>query len=313
MSIKKVSCFNCKRDAFYFRKYSGEYLCKECFKKSIITKTRRTISKYKMIRYGDRVGVAVSGGKDSLSLLQVLSKLAKEHSNELYAITVDEGIANYREESISFVKEFTDNLRVPLKIVSYEDLYGFSLDEAMKERKIKLTSCTFCGVLRRRALDLAAKELKVNVLCTAHNLDDIIQSFMINLLVGEMDRIKWVDPRLEPKSEFAIRRVKPFMELYEEEISLYAYLNNIPFQSIPCPYSGEGIRGEIRRFLNSLEAKHAGAKYGILKTALKMAQNLNVEGRKQIKFCVLCGNLSSSSICQVCKMLGLVNLSPILP
>jgi len=259
-----------------------------------------------MIKYGDKVGVAVSGGKDSLSLLHILNILSKKHNNKLYAISVDEGIKNYRDEAINYVKDFTSKLGIPLKIVSYKELYGFSLDEFMKRRNFEITSCTFCGILRRRALDLAAKEINLDVIATAHNLDDTVQTFFMNLLTGEMDRIKWIDPRLEPKSEFAVRRVKPFMEIYEEEIALYAYLNNIPFQSISCPYSGESIRSEIRKILNSLEAKHPGSKYSLLNTALKIAQNLNIEGKKELKLCEICGNPSSSKICQACKMLSLV-------
>ncbi|MGH9954133.1 MAG: TIGR00269 family protein, partial [Nitrososphaeraceae archaeon] len=95
-------CTKCqKAESIYFRAYSGEYLCKKCFLRSIESKAARTISKYSMIEYGDKVAVGVSGGKDSLSLLYVLKMLFDQHSNngnELVAVTIDEGIKGYRDE-----------------------------------------------------------------------------------------------------------------------------------------------------------------------------------------------------------------------
>src|ERR671939_27057 len=97
-------CSKCqKTDSVYYRAYSGEYLCKKCFLRSIEDKAARTISKYSMIDYGDRVAVGVSGGKDSLSLLYVLKMLFDKHlnnGNELVAVTIDEGIEGYRDESL---------------------------------------------------------------------------------------------------------------------------------------------------------------------------------------------------------------------
>ncbi len=107
-----MKCSYCENKVVYSRKYSGENLCSDCFSKSIVRKTAKTISKYKMIRGGDMVGVAVSGGKDSLSLLHALKQISLNHNFTLRAITVDEGIPGYRDEALDIVHSFCNKLGV---------------------------------------------------------------------------------------------------------------------------------------------------------------------------------------------------------
>ena len=92
--MKVNLCLKCQEKAVYHRKYSGEKLCSNCFNNSLIEKTRKTISKYKMINYGDKVAIGVSGGKDSLALLDILIKIKENKDFEFIAITIDEGTAN---------------------------------------------------------------------------------------------------------------------------------------------------------------------------------------------------------------------------
>ena len=263
-----------------------------------------------MLRFQDKVGVAVSGGKDSTSLLYVLSEIMKGHGSELYALTVDEGIQGYREEAVDNAKALAKKLNVPVLVVSYEELFGFSLDEALEERKAKkakTTSCAVCGPLRRRSIDLAADKLGVNVVATAHNLDDILQTFYINLYSGDLERIKWLDPEAPHNNEFKQRRIKPMMEIYEQELAFFAYLNELPFQSESCPYMNEGIRTEIRLHLNELESKHPGIKYSTMKTLLALAKNMQVGSSKKVMRCEKCGSVSTGAVCSVCRTLELVS------
>jgi cytoplasmic tRNA 2-thiolation protein 1 len=308
------SC-RCGGKTVYFREYNGESLCRKCFNDSILEKTKKTISKYDMLHFGDKVGVAVSGGKDSTSLLYVLSEITKGHGTKLYALTVDEGIEGYREEAVRNAEKLAENLSIPILVSSYKELFGLTLDEALRDRavnRISATSCAVCGPLRRRSIDLAAEKLGVNIVATAHNLDDVLQTFYINLYSGELERIKWLDPRFKASvanQEFKLRRIKPMMEIYEQELAFFAYQNNLPFQSESCPYMNEGIRNDIRLHLNELERKHPGMKYSALKTALGIASNivLEPERSRKIMHCENCGSLSSGPICSVCQTLKLVN------
>src|SRR5579863_7181608 len=227
-------CSRCGGPPFFTRKYSGETLCAKCFRESIVEKTRQTTSRYHMLSRGEKVAVAVSGGKDSLYLLRVLSELNVESRNELFAISVDEGVAGYREEALANTKSLCSDMGLQHTVVSYKDLFGFTLDQALDwkdEREV--SSCSFCGVFRRRAIDEAAAKVGASVVATAHNLDDYVQTFMMNLMHGDVSRLAWLDPNYRDSS-FPVRRVKPFMEIYEEEIALFAYQSAIPFQSVSC-------------------------------------------------------------------------------
>ncbi len=313
MAKPKPQC-RCGGKTVYFRAYNGESLCQTCFNESIFEKVKKTISKYGMLKYGDRVGMALSGGKDSTSLLHIMSKIVKGHASELLAITIDEGISGYREESIKNAEKITTELSIPLFVKSYSDLFGISLDEAMEvrsEKSLKITSCGVCGPLRRRAIDKVAEEAGVNVVATAHNLDDILQTFYINLYSGDVERIAWLDPEFRPiLNHFAARRIKPVMEVYEQELAFFAYLNDLPFQSESCPYMNEGIRTEIRLHLNELERKHPGIKYSTFRTVMAIAKGVDgAEGSsgKGASRCDKCGAVSSGSICSVCQTLSLIN------
>ncbi|MGA1974167.1 MAG: TIGR00269 family protein [Conexivisphaerales archaeon] len=299
------TCDTCGKGVFYRRAYSGESLCKSCFADSIEDKAKKTIAKYGMFRHADFIGVAVSGGKDSLSLFRVLSRIVAGHGSRLVALTIDEGIEGYRAESLSYVKEVAEQLGVPHLLYSYKELFGFTLDEALKDRRTKLSSCAICGTLRRRAIDVAATKAGVTVLATGHNLDDMVQTFIINLLNGDLKRIAWLNASRDSENGFRVRRVHPFLEIYEKEIALYAFGNGIPLQTILCPYRDEGIRSSVRACLNEMEEKHAGMKYTLLKSALELSEKAIVE-EPHLANCSKCGFPSTSDPCSVCSLLDAV-------
>ncbi len=295
-----MKCDRCVNEAVYSRKYSGENLCSSCYSNSILRKTAKTISKYNMIRNDELVCVAVSGGKDSLALLQILSKMSETHNFRIQPITIDEGIPDYRNEALKIVRKFCTKLNLEHQVYSYKELFGLTLDEALQRREgQKITSCSICGTLRRRAIDHAAKDIGADVIATAHNLDDMLQTFLINMLSGETDKISWMDP---DSSNKVLHKIKPFCEIYESEIVFYAFLNDIPFQSEPCPHMNEGVRTEIREFLNSLENKHSGIKNNLYKTVLKISKMVKVSNNKQKLICLNCGCECSGKICSVCNI-----------
>ncbi|HXV38347.1 MAG TPA: TIGR00269 family protein [Nitrosopumilaceae archaeon] len=298
-----MNCNRCGNIAVYSRKYSGESLCSLCFSDSIVKKTAKTISKYNMIQEGDVVGVAVSGGKDSLSLLHVLKKMSQSHNFKLIAITVDEGIPNYRDEALEIVRNFCNIHGVEHRSYAYKELFDLTLEESLDLRENeKTTSCSICGILRRRAIDFGAKDLDVDVIATGHNLDDVLQTFIINVLSGDTNKIGWMEPITSNK----IRKIKPFCEIYENEIVFYSFTNQIPFQSEQCPHMNEGIRTEIREFLNSLENHHSGIKNSMYGSVMRLVPIVKNANYKQRRVCQKCGNQCTGEVCSVCTML--VNL-----
>ena len=305
-------CTKCqKEESVYHRVHSGEYLCKKCFLHSIESKVAKTISKYSMIGYGDKVAVGISGGKDSLSLLYVLKMLFDQHpnnANELVAITIDEGIKGYRDESLQIVKDFCTHLRVESKILSYQSLFGIDMDQAMIQRSSqKISSCSICGTFRRRAIDIAAETVQADIVATAHNMDDQLQTFMINLLAGDVERIGWIYPEPVQYTQTGMKKVKPFVEIYEYEIAFYALQRGIPFQSEECPYMHESIRTDLREFFNKLERDHPGIKYNAYRSMTKVSKVVRASiPPSQTNNCSRCGSVSTGNICSVCRMLNVL-------
>ncbi len=305
-------CSKChKAESVFHRAYSGEYLCKKCFVRSIEDKTAKTISKFSMIQHGDKVAVGVSGGKDSLSLLYVLKKLFDDHdnNNELVAVTIDEGIKGYRDESLQIVKDFCCQLDIKSKVLSYKSLFGVDMDEAMILRPSeKMSSCSICGTFRRRAIDIAAENVNADVVATAHNMDDQLQTFMINLLAGDVERIGWIYP--EPvQYASGMKKIKPFIEIYEYEIAFYALQREIPFQSEECPYMNESIRTDLREFFNTLEKEHPGIKYNSYNSMMKVSKVLRNAPQNEGKRCSVCGRDSTGDRCSVCKTISVLSAS----
>ena len=306
------TCTICKsRNAIYTRRYSGESLCSRCFCLSIESKVKATIARHDMLRYDDKIAIGVSGGKDSMALLYILTKLEKSFPKaKLVAITVDEGIRGYRDEALKVTEKSCRRLGVEWIVTSFKQSFGYTLDEIVgilseREKRGKgLTPCAYCGVLRRRALNSTVRSLGATKLATAHNLDDETQTILLNILHGDPLRLAKVRPvSIQANSSF-VCRIKPFCEVPERETTFYAYLRGIEFQNIPCPYSTAALRNDIRTMLNRMEEKHSGLKYTVYRSAEKLRSPIeNVMKMERLRNCTTCGEPTIQETCQPCKML----------
>ena len=310
MNTKGV-CTVCRsREAFFFRSYSGERLCRGCFCRSIEDKARATIAEYEMLKFDDRIAVAVSGGKDSLSLLHILTRLERNHPrSSLVAVTVDEGIRGYRDEALKIAVETCRKLKTEHFTVSFKELFGFTLDEIVKRQKQgasrSITPCGYCGVLRRKALNLAARKADADKLATAHTLDDETQTILLNMFHGDVWRLAKEKPVTDEVHPKLVRRIKPFCEIPERETALYAYVRKINFQSRPCPYASEALRNDVRTMLNRIEEKHPGTKFTIFNSMEKLRPAIEESARKEgLAECEKCGEPTTERVCRTCQMLS---------
>ena len=270
------------------------------------SRVRGTISKYQMLEPKDKIMVAVSGGKDSVTLLHILTKIESAFPEaELNVITVDEGIKGYRDEALKVATTNCQELDVKQVIVSFKKMYGYKLDEIVNMARGKeLAPCSYCGALRRRALNIAAREAGANKLATAHNLDDEVQTIILNILHGDAPRIARVKPTLDVVHPGLIPRVKPLCQVPEREVALYAYLKKIEFQNVPCPYAGTALRSDVRTMLNRMEEKHPGTKFTIFRSMERIRPALEALAQEtEIRECKLCGEPAAEEICKPCKLL----------
>jgi uncharacterized protein (TIGR00269 family) len=311
MATGSTACSICQRDAVYRRMYSGERLCRKCFTASVQRRVQRTITRQKMFAPDDRIGVAYSGGKDSASLLHILAKLeARFPASELLAITIDEGIEGYREEALQLARETCTELGVEHHTYSFKDLYSQSLDAIVEHAKGKtrLSPCSLCGVLRRRALNTAARALHVTKLTTAHNLDDEAQSLVMNVLRGDVHRLTRYGS--VHSDGLFIPRVKPLRTVPEREVALYAFLTKIRVQVEPCPYRASSMRSVVRNFLNTMEDQHPGMKFTILRSLERLSGTPETSPIAcRLRRCSICDEPTSRDVCRSCQILRELGLT----
>jgi uncharacterized protein (TIGR00269 family) len=258
-----------------------------------------------MLRPHDHIALALSGGKDSTALLHVLYSIERQYPNaQLSAIFIDEGIHQYRQEAIRLAQLSCERFNVPLHRFSFLQLFDISIDQLAErpqaQRQISL--CSFCGILRRKALNLAAKRINASKLILAHNLDDEIQSMFLSILRGDLKSLSAIRPVLEKIPGF-VQKVKPFSEILEREIALYAHFNDLSFQTLPCPYQSSSMRNNIREFLNQLEYNHPGIKYSTYRNFMKLISNQPKPSLNTLANCNVCGEPTTNLTCRACTLL----------
>lgn len=304
-----VNCSFCERKAVYVNHLNGRAYCKLHFTSYFERKVRRTIRKHRMLGEKEHIVVGVSGGKDSMSLLHILRKLSRKNKNwRLTALLVDEGIKGYRENTIPALKIYAERNMVEYKIVSFKDYLGLTLDEIVstgREKGLPYLPCSYCGVFRRYVLNKAARELGGTVLATAHNLDDIVQTYLMNVINNSWDKIARLKPVADKGGhEGFVPRIKPFYEVLEKESAIYALVNGLVEPGYhQCPYAEYNIRFTIRKILNDLEEKYPGTKYGLLRSLEKiisLIENAQKTHVKSFGTCKICGEPSSHPICKAC-------------
>jgi cytoplasmic tRNA 2-thiolation protein 1 len=192
------------------RPKTGKLICKECFFNVFEEEIHQTIITNNLFKPGERVAIAASGGKDSTVLAHVMTLLNEryQYGLDLLLLSIDEGITGYRDDSLETVKRNQQQYNIPLKILSYKELYNWTMDDIVKEIGLK-NNCTFCGVFRRQALDRGAAMMKVDKLVTGHNADDIAETVIMNLLRGDVSRLKRCTA-IVTGHEGLLPRAKPF-------------------------------------------------------------------------------------------------------
>ncbi|NYT02235.1 MAG: TIGR00269 family protein [Methanosarcinales archaeon] len=296
-----IPCDKCRAPAVIYQKYSGMHLCSAHFDQDLVRKVRETLRRYRIFGKGGLVAVAVSGGKDSSALLYILKNLfSKRRDIELVALLVDEGIAGYREETLRAAREVAERLEVPHRTLSFQESLGITTDQVAALDTAQ-APCTYCGVFRKSILNRAAREMGALALATGHNLDDEVQTAMLNYLRGDVLRLFRLQPRRP--LEGMVPRIKPLRRVPEREVALFAITHGLfPGRSGSCPNVPRAMRLEVKQMINDMEARHPGTKYAIMK-GFEQIMELRPESSFQATLCQRCGEPTGNEICQSCRLL----------
>ena len=300
-----MKCSKCgSSKVIYKQEQSGQIFCKECFIESIEKKVIKTVRKEKLLDKGDKVLVALSGGKDSVTTLEILNSFREMNVIDICAVTVDEGIANYRQDGIDIAKRHAERLGIEHKVVSLKEDYGITLDEIMQRLNHK-GSCTYCGVFRRTIINKAAREMGATKIATGHNLDDEVQAIMMNYLEGNTGNLTKLGAKTESEAEEFTVKIKPLREIPEREIGIYVVAKELEVHFDSCPYAMQSFRGEVSELINQLAEKHPTIKYSTLRGYEKIKAVIKDEMQKEYAHgrCRRCGEPSSNELCKACSFL----------
>jgi len=301
-----VKCKLCAKNAVLKRPKTGDKMCRECFYKLFEEEIHKTIVENNLFSPGDTVAIGASGGKDSTVLAYIMKTLNDRYNYglNLVLLSIDEGITGYRDDSLETVKRNQIQYDMPLKILSYEELYGWTMDSIVKHVGRK-NNCTFCGVFRRQALDRGAMLVEANKIVTGHNADDIAETVLMNVLRGDIARLQRCTSIITG-SDGGLPRCKPFKYTYEKEIVMYAYFKKLDYFSTECIYSPNAYRGYARAFLKDLEAIRSSCIIDIIHSGESMSVKKDIKMPTQ-GVCTKCGYISSQAICKACVMLEGLN------
>jgi uncharacterized protein (TIGR00269 family) len=259
----------------------------------------------------EKILVAVSGGKDSLSLWDILIRLGYMVDGIYIGLGIDEGIG-YSDTSLRLCREFAEKNQQKLIVVDVKGERGQSIPQlASNGSRGRMKPCSVCGVVKRHEMNRIAFEHGYAVLATGHNLDDEAATLFGNTLSWSKDLLLRQKPVL-PEQNGLARKVKPLCRFYEKEMTAYAMLRGIEYIYEECPFSVGSTSIYYKELLNQLENERPGAKLAFyVKFLSARASGLfkeddyqpieDVEG--QVGVCSTCGQpTTNSGMCAFCKI-----------
>ncbi len=299
-----MKCRRCKAPAVIDVRRHNAAFCRACFLHHCREQVRRAIDDFEMVRPGERVLVAVSGGKDSLGLWHLLLALGHD-ADGLY---LGLGIGGYSDTSAQYAHDFADRHGLRLLHVDLPAEYGFDVPEG--SRAARRAPCSACGLSKRHLFNSVALEHGYDVVATGHNLDDEAAVLFGNVLRWETGYLGRQHPVL-PATDGFVRKVKPLVRLGERELAAYCVLAGIDYIVEECPMAAGNRHLGYKEALNAIEERSPGAKaaflFGFLERAHERFAGDAREERAALQPCIRCGaptpaHEQQDVLCAFCRL-----------
>jgi len=262
----------------------------------------KAIHDHQMLNKNDRILVAVSGGKDSLAVWDMLIDLGYQADGLYVAL----GIGEYSEESRGYTERFADERGLKLTVVSLRDDYGYDIPTA--SRATGRVPCSACGMSKRHLFDKAAIDGGYDVVVTGHNLDDEAAVLFGNALRWDVEYLARQLPVLPSRHGFP-KKVKPLIRLSEREMAAWCVVRGIDYIVDECPIAAGNKHIGFKEALNALEEKSPGTKasyyLGFLDRMAPVLAGIAATGADSVTPCIRCGAPTGGeegSLCAFCRL-----------
>jgi len=301
-----VKCRTCGEKAAINMRQHKLALCREHFLEWLPGQVQKAIEHYRMFEHGERVLVAVSGGKDSLSLWDMLWRLGYA-TEGLYIGLGIQGEADYSRTSRDLSQKFADERSLKLTVVDVRDLYGASIPEAaIISNRGHGKPCSVCGLVKRHVMNRVARDGGFQVLVTGHNLDDEAAVLMQNTLHWAAGYLVRQAPVLPSTHPGLARKAKPFCRIYERETAAYALLRGIEYIYEECPFAEGSTTLYNKDILNTMEGERPGAKLQFYLSFLQAKEQglfAPQPPASELNTCPTCGQPTSApGACTFCRL-----------
>jgi uncharacterized protein (TIGR00269 family) len=281
--------------------YARMSLCDECFVKFVERKVERTLKEYNMVEQGDKLLVALSGGKDSSALLHIIKGLAPDV--KLTCLHIDLGVKGFSEQCKLKAEELAGQEGVELEVVELKDFLGYTMSELASWRR---KACSPCGLARRYILNYYGILRGATKIATGHNLDDVLAVLWDFYVAGDLleaVRLQPVTRHVHPK---ALPRIKPLIELTDFELKAYANIKALPYSPAQCPLGRESKLNRRKKLIDTIESMRPSFKHTFFKTHVKrispLLSPLLVARTTDWRSCAKCGMPSKGEVCSMCRL-----------
>ena len=266
----------------------------------IETQVKQTLKKIKLSKK-DKILVALSGGKDSVTTAYFLKKLGYN----VEGLHIDLGMGDYSKRCLNAVRTLCNDLGIKLHVYDIKKEMGNSMcyirtSIQSKQKKGTIKNCAICGVIKKWVLNKQARKLGFDKIATGHNHDDEAQTFLMNVLKGAVRLSANTGPITRNVSDKKfITRIKPLFYVLEDDVRKFTKKKKLPVVYEGCPCLIDSYRKSVREFMNGLPGKD---KLNIIKNFEMVLPKIESLKKGKINYCEVCGEPARGKICRKCKL-----------